>query len=116
MNLYKPYKNYLSIHIEQILLKMSETVVEMSKEEKKKIEKREYMKEYMKKKRQNDPDFAEKQRAVVRKNLQNRYAKDAAYKEKKNKYDKERYVDYKEKIIKYKEAFDLMQSLSLNKE
>ena len=69
---------------------MTDTV-DISKEELKRLAKNEYMKIYMKKRRETDPEFADKQRAVVRKNLQNRYHNDAEYKEKMSNYLKNRY-------------------------
>jgi hypothetical protein len=79
-------------------------------EEKKKSDKREYMKNYMKKRRETDIVFAEKQREITRKNLQNRYKNDTEYLQYKKTYDKNRY-------LKYKDAFELvkqMQNTTLN--
>jgi hypothetical protein len=88
-------------------------IIKLSKEEieeKKKLDKREYMKNYMKKRRETDIVFAEKQREITRKNLQNRYKTDTEYLQYKKTYDKNRY-------LKYKDAFELvkqMQNSTLN--
>ena len=78
--------------------------VEISKQELKRLAKNEYMKNYMKQRRQQDPEFAERQRALIRKNLKNRYCNDAEYKQKRNEYDKNWY-------IQHKEAFELVQKM-----
>jgi hypothetical protein len=87
-----------------------DTPVKMTPEEKplkKKENKRAYQREYMANRRKNDPEFAEKQRAAVRKNLQARYDNDEEYR--KNKAEK-----YKEIYNKYKDAYILVQKLNIS--
>jgi hypothetical protein len=76
---------------------------EMTPEEIQKMKeaKRVYNREYMARRRQNDPDFAEKQRELVRQRAKERYYNDEEY--------RKRNIEAVKKVYnKYREAYKMM--------
>jgi hypothetical protein len=110
-NLYKE-KN-LTIYI-GLIMKKELTPEEI---EKKKEEKREYHRKYMAERRKNDPSFAEKQREIVRKHHREKYHNDPQYREYNKSFAKQErnriYIN--NTYRKYKEAYEKMQQLSIEK-
>lgn len=77
--------------------------LELTKEEKKKIRTREYMREYMKNKRANDVDFKKKQMEYTNNYIKTKCSENPEYREKRNIYCKERNSLYREVFLKYKD-------------
>lgn len=69
--------------------------VELTEEEIKREKRRIYQREYMRRRRE-DPDFAEKQRAIVRNIATKKYHTDIDYKNKKTEYNQQYYQKYKD--------------------
>ena len=69
-----------------------------------KEEKKIYMRNYMKNRRANDPDFLLKQKELARINEKKKYDTNPEYREKKNEDGKQRYAKYKEAFLKMNET------------
>lgn len=69
-----------------------------------KAEKRQYMREYMRRRRQNDPAFLEKQREYKRLDEQKKYETDPDYRSKKSNMNKARYHKYRDAFFQNIEA------------
>lgn len=67
-----------------------------------KEEKKLYMREYMKNRRNTDPEFLAKQREYKRLNERKKYETDPEYRKKKGDEYKERYAKYREAYLKSK--------------
>ena len=63
-------------------------------------EKRIYMREYMKNRRSNDPDFLAKQREYKRLGEKQKYDTDPDYRKRKGDEYKQRYAKYREAYLK----------------
>ena len=75
------------------------TLTPEEKKQQAKEKKRIYQREYMKKRRETDPEFAEKQRECRKKCEKTRYDTDPEYRTKKSNENKERYAKYREAYL-----------------
>ena len=73
--------------------------------EEKKLARREYMRQYMTKRRAEDPEFLAKQNQLGKERLRNRRANDPDYRERDRKYHYDKYHKYKDAYKQVREQF-----------
>ena len=73
--------------------------------EEKKLARREYMRQYMNKRRAEDPEFLAKQNQSSKERLRNRRANDPDYRERDRKYHYDKYHKFKDAYKQVREQF-----------